>query len=168
MRRTWLILAAAVAIAAILGSVGVASAQEGTTTTKDSTVQGPGPLVNGGLRLTDVVPRGGATGVPKDQTVKATFNKALDPATVNNTTFRLKDKQTGTFVDATVSVSNNNPKVARLSPTTNLTHGDSYKAIIEGGATGVLATDGSQLSSVNTSQGIHFDGTQAYWSFKVK
>jgi hypothetical protein len=168
MRRTWLVLAAAVAIAAILGSVGVASAQEGTTT-KDSSVQAVSPLANGGLRITNVSPQGGATGVSKNTTVRATFNQTLDPTTIESPSnnFKLKDKVTSAIVPATVVVSSNDPNTAKLRPTSPLSAHHSYKAVIVAGTSGVKSDDGDELTSVNTSKGINFDGTQAEWSFKV-
>jgi hypothetical protein len=177
MRRTWVVLAVAVAMAAILGSVGVAVAKEGTTAPKegttapkDSAVKGPGILANGGLRLTNVSPQGGATGVSTTTTVRATFNKPLDPATIESPSnnFKLKDKATNAIVPATVVVSSNDPNTAKLKPTSPLSANHSYKAIIVAGNSGVTSTTGDELTSVNTSKGIKFNGTQAEWSFKVK
>jgi hypothetical protein len=177
MRRTWVVLAVAVAMAAILGSVGVAVAKErttapkeGTTAPKDSAVKGPGILANGGLRLTNVSPQGGATGVSTTTTVRATFNKPLDPATIESPSnnFKLKDKATNAIVPATVEVSSNDPNSAKLKPTSPLSANHSYKAIIVAGNSGVTSTTGDELTSVNTSKGIKFNGTQAEWSFKVK
>jgi hypothetical protein len=177
MMRTWVVLAVAVAMAAILGSVGVAVAKErttapkeGTTAPKDSAVKGPGNLANGGLRLTNVSPQGGATGVSKTTTVRATFNKPLDPATIESPSnnFKLKDKATNAIVPATVEVSSNDPNSAKLKPTSPLSANHSYKAIIVAGNSGVTSTTGDELTSVNTSKGIKFNGTQAEWSFKVK
>jgi hypothetical protein len=177
MRRTWVVLAVAVAMAAILGSVGVAVAKEGTTAPKegttapkDSAVKGPGILANGGLRLTNVSPQGGATGVSTTTTVRATFNKPLDPATIESPSnnFKLKDKATNAIVPATVEVSSNDPNSAKLKPTSPLSANHSYKAIIVAGNSGVTSTTGDELTSVNTSKGIKFNGTQAEWSFKVQ
>jgi hypothetical protein len=177
MRRTWVVLALAVAMAAILGSVGVAVAKErttapkeGTTAPKDSAVKGPGILANGGLRLTNVSPQGGATGVSTTTTVRATFNKPLDPATIESPSnnFKLKDKATNAIVPATVVVSSNDPNSAKLKPTSPLSANHTYKASIEAGNSGVTSTTGDELTSVNTSKGIKFNGTQAEWSFKVK
>lgn len=184
MRRTWVVLAVAVAMAAILGSVGVAVAKEGTTAPKegttaskegtkapkDSAVKGPGILANGGLRLTNVSPQGGATGVSTTTTVRATFNKPLDPATIESPSnnFKLKDKATNAIVPATVVVSSNDPNSAKLKPTSPLSANHSYKTIIVAGNSGVTSTTGDELTSVNTSKGIKFNGTQAEWSFKVQ
>ena len=52
--------------------------------------------------VTDVTPAAATTDVPTSTTVTATFDEALDPATVTTTSFQLRDN-TGTLVAATVA-----------------------------------------------------------------
>ncbi|MDQ2833779.1 MAG: Ig-like domain-containing protein, partial [Acidobacteriota bacterium] len=78
------------------------------------------------------VPANGATGVPTNQVLTATFSKALNPATVNATTFLLKG-QGGTTVTGTVTY-NATASVASFTPSVALTYNTVYTATITTGA----------------------------------
>jgi hypothetical protein len=158
MRRIWLVLAMAVAIAAVLGSVGMASAQD--TTTGDTTTQATK------FTLTDVHPNGGDSSVGPDTKVTATFNKDLRASTINDTSnnFRLKDLTTGNFVGADITVKDG---VAVLNPNHRLKSGHLYKAIIDAGSDGVRSQSGDTLQRV-TANNVHFSGGSASWKFRVR
>jgi Bacterial Ig-like domain len=163
MRRIWLVLAVAVAIATVLGSVGVASAQEtttGDTTTGDTTTQ------SNKFTLTDVHPNGGDSSVGPSTKVTATFNKNLRASTINDSSnnFRLRDLNTGHFVGANITVKDG---VATLNPKNRLKSGHLYKAIIDAGSDGVRSQSGDTLQRV-TAKNVHFSGGSASWKFRVR
>lgn len=167
MRRIWLVFTVAVAL--ILGSLGVASAQERTaptdTTSQDNTTATDSSAPNSSsnkLVLKKIKPQNGATEVSRDTTVKATFNEDLDKSTVRNN-FSLKDTDTGNLVDASISVNGN---VATLTPKQSLKRGDHYKAVLD---SGLRSKSGDKLQSVDSS-GANFDRSnhRASWTFRVQ
>jgi hypothetical protein len=83
--------------------------------------------------VTSVSPSNGATGVNLAANVTATFNEAIDAATVNSSTFELRDS-TSALVSATVSYDSTS-RTATLDPTENLIPGATYTATIKGGVT---------------------------------
>ncbi len=91
-----------------------------------------------------VSPLGGATGVPVDETVSATFSEAIDQTTLNgNFTLAI---QGGGPVAATVSYSSA-LKRATLTPGSSLANDTTYVATISGGAGGVTDLAGNPLAS---------------------
>ena len=78
------------------------------------------------------VPANGATGVPANQVLTATFSKAMNPATITGTTFLLKAGATA--VAGTVTY-NATGSVASFTPTVPLTYNTVYTATITTGAT---------------------------------
>ncbi|NCN43970.1 MAG: hypothetical protein COZ36_10305 [Piscirickettsiaceae bacterium CG_4_10_14_3_um_filter_44_349] len=74
-----------------------------------------------------------ATDVPINRNVTATFNEALDPATVSSSSFTLK--QGTTAISGTVSYSN---KVATFDPTNDLAASTTYTATISTTATDLV------------------------------
>ena len=81
--------------------------------------------------VTSLSPQNGSAGVSTTTAVTATFNKALDPTTVNNSTLELFDAN-NTLVGSSVSYSNST-LTAILQPTTALANSASYTAIVQGG-----------------------------------
>jgi hypothetical protein len=79
------------------------------------------------------VPANGATGVPTNQVLTATFSKAMNAATINATTFLLRGSS-GTAVTGTVTY-NATGSVASFRPSVALTDGTVYMATITTGAT---------------------------------
>jgi hypothetical protein len=77
-----------------------------------------------------------------------TFNEALDPATVNNTTVEFRERQTGVLVPATVSYDDALFKIT-IDPTDPLSPGFAYDAIFHGGSTEPTIKDlaGNSLTS---------------------
>ena len=81
--------------------------------------------------VTATTPLNGATGVNVGTTVTATFSEPMDPATVNTSTFELRDS-TNALVAANVSYSAN---TATLTPNAALNNSATYTATVKGGAT---------------------------------
>ena len=97
------------------------------------------------LAVISVSPASGASGVSTTTSVTATFNQALDPATVNSSTFRLLNS-TNSPVPASVTY-NASTSTATLTPSSALTASSSYQAVITGGANGVKDSSGNPMSS---------------------
>src|SRR5665213_2883606 len=79
------------------------------------------------------VPANGATGVPINQVLSATFSKAMNPATITNATFTLAGPG-GTAVTGVVTY-NATGSIASFTPTVGLAYGTLYTATITTGAT---------------------------------
>jgi hypothetical protein len=92
------------------------------------------PVVNNSPpTVTATSPAAGATGVASSANVTVTFNKAMDPTTINTTTIELRDA-TNTLVPAAVSY--DAPSLtATLHPTAALAASATYTARVHGGAT---------------------------------
>ncbi|WP_157268079.1 N,N-dimethylformamidase beta subunit family domain-containing protein [Azohydromonas aeria] len=84
-----------------------------------------------GPAVTTTTPAAGATGVAADATVQARFNDALDPASVGNATFELRNAA-GAVVPATVRW-DAATRTALLQPTSLLAPGTRYTATVRGG-----------------------------------
>ncbi len=82
-------------------------------------------------RETSVSPLAGASGVRTNANVSATFNEALDAATVSGTTFQLRDAA-NTLVPASVSYSSST-LTATLTPTSALAYSTLYTAVVKAG-----------------------------------
>ena len=85
-------------------------------------------------RVTDTINEPGAINVPTNTRVGATFSEALDPATVTNATFTLKQKSNGAAVSGTTSYSGVD---AVFIPLVNLLPNTEYTATVKSGANGV-------------------------------
>ena len=83
--------------------------------------------------VTSTTPGNGAGGVAANATVTATFNVAVDPATITGSTFQLRDS-TGTTISGTVTYDNSS-RTARLQPALALVPGTTYTAVLKGGVT---------------------------------
>jgi hypothetical protein len=93
--------------------------------------------------ITVTSPVAGAVGVSGTANVSATFSEAMNSATINTTTFVLRDAGNN-VVSATVSY-NATSHVATLNPTPTLTAGATYTATIIGGPSGVTDAAGNSL-----------------------
>jgi hypothetical protein len=85
------------------------------------------------------VPENNVTGVARNSTVEFTFSEAMNPSTINATTFTLK--QGTTAVPGTVTYSGN---TATFTPTTTLAAGSVYTATM---STGAIAVTGNTLEA---------------------
>jgi hypothetical protein len=88
-------------------------------------------------------PADGVSTAELNKKITALFREALDPATVNETTFTLAYDANGTQVDGTVSYSDN---TVIFTPDTDLTADTKYTATI---TTGIKNADGSSPLTVN-------------------
>jgi len=88
-------------------------------------------------------PTAGATGANPAAPVTATFNEALDPATLSTATFELRDP-TDTLVAAAVTYAGN---TATLTPAASLTSSILYTAKVTGGTSGVKDLAGNALAA---------------------
>jgi hypothetical protein len=82
--------------------------------------------------LTSTTPTNSATNVSTATTVKATFNEAMDAATINTSTFKLSDSA-NTLVAATINYDPAN-LTATLTPSSPLTSSTTYTATVLGGS----------------------------------
>ncbi|MBD2441081.1 DUF4082 domain-containing protein [Nostoc sp. FACHB-110] len=92
--------------------------------------------------VTATTPSNNATGVSTTTAVTATFNEALDTATIGSN-FELRDPST-TLVNASISYANN---TATLVPSAALAANTTYTATVKGGATGVKDLAGNALAA---------------------
>ena len=95
--------------------------------------------------VTAVTPSAGATGVPTTTTVTATFSEAMTSASINASTFVLRNGA-GTGVTATVGY-NATTRVATLTPSAALAAGQTYTATVAGGSAGVKDLAGNALAT---------------------
>ncbi len=89
-------------------------------------------------------PAGGATGVALNAVVTATFNEAVDPATVTATTFELRNTASSALVSASVGY-NASTRTATLTPSAALAASTGFTATVRGSATGVRDLAGNAL-----------------------
>ncbi|MBA3589996.1 N,N-dimethylformamidase beta subunit family domain-containing protein, partial [Methylibium sp.] len=83
--------------------------------------------------VTATVPSSGATGVSRTNNLQVTFSEGLDSATVNTSTFELRDPS-NTLVPMAVTYSATNRR-ATLNPTPTLAPLTTYTVTVKGGAT---------------------------------
>ncbi|MET0556822.1 MAG: DUF4082 domain-containing protein [Vicinamibacteria bacterium] len=102
--------------------------------------------------VVSTVPAAGAVGVAVAQDVRATFSKALDPASVGAATFTLRDAG-GALVPAAVTWEAAAFR-AVLRPSSPLAYSTTYTATVSGGPDGVRDLDGQPLAD------------DAVWSFE--
>jgi len=118
----------------------------------------PGQSYNGSNYWVDVVfstpptvlsttPAAGATGVSRTTAITVAFDRAMDPTTINGSTFFLKDSS-GNVVAATVTY-NAATNTATLTPSATLNLAATYNVWLLGGASGPRVRDqyGNYLAS---------------------
>ena len=105
--------------------------------------------------VTAIVPANNATNISSATTVRATFSEAMDSATVNTSTFELRDPA-NVLVPAAVSY-DAATRIATLTPTLPLAAATRYTATVRGGATDPRVKDvaGNALAANRT------------WSFTI-
>jgi hypothetical protein len=96
------------------------------------------PLVTGTINAN------GAKNVAVNTKVGATFSKPMDPLSITNVNFTLKETLTGSAVAGTVSYSGVS---AVFAPLTNLASGKGYTVTVKGGFTGVKDLAGNPMST---------------------
>ncbi|TYL52634.1 N,N-dimethylformamidase beta subunit family domain-containing protein [Agromyces mariniharenae] len=95
--------------------------------------------------LTASTPAPDASGANPTADITATFSEPLDPATVNTSTFQLRDPS-GNVVPAAVGYSAVDRR-AILNPTSSLASGTRYTATVTGGAAGIADAAGNRLAA---------------------
>jgi hypothetical protein len=87
--------------------------------------------------VASTIPANGATGVPISQVVTATFNEAMNPATITTTTFTLAGPG-GTAVAGSVTYTG---LVASFTPSAPLAYNTTYTATITTGVTNTIGVE---------------------------
>lgn len=82
--------------------------------------------------VTAVSPTNGASGVAVNSPVAVTFSEAMDPTTINGTTFTVKVTSSSAAVAGTISY-NSTTHVATFAPTASLTAGTGYTVTVTTG-----------------------------------
>ena len=103
-----------------------------TTTSASVVVNVDNPVDTTPPSVTNTVPTDGASNVALDATITATFSEAMEPTTIDGTTFELRDSANN-LVAATISYNEAN-QTASLTPDSLLINGTQYTATIRGGA----------------------------------
>ncbi|MGA8147307.1 MAG: Ig-like domain-containing protein [Gallionellaceae bacterium] len=85
-----------------------------------------------------------ATNVPINTRVGATFSEGMDPLTITNTTFTLKNSSTGVAVAGVVSYSG---VTALFIPVSYLSPNTRYTVTVKGGSGGVKDLEGNPMTS---------------------
>jgi len=86
----------------------------------------------------------GATGVPINTQIGATFSEAMDPLTITNLNYTLKEFVSGNVVGGTTSYAGVN---AQFIPTNNLTPSTRYTVTVKGAPSGVKDLAGNSMAS---------------------
>ena len=94
--------------------------------------------------VTGTINSNGATNVAINTKVGATFSEGMDPLTITNVTFLLKETVSGAAVAGTMSYSGVN---AVFIPTANLASNRGYTVTVKGGASGVKDLAGNAMVS---------------------
>lgn len=92
-----------------------------------------------------VTPANGASGANVNNNITARFSEAMDAATINGTTFELRDAGNN-LVAATVSYTAAT-RTATLDPNTALAYATTYTATVKGGTGGVSDPAGNELAA---------------------
>jgi Domain of unknown function (DUF4082)/Bacterial Ig-like domain/Bacterial Ig domain len=95
--------------------------------------------------IVDVAPADGSAAADPRDLVTATFDEAIDPATVDAGTFELRDGA-GALVPAAVTYSAGQ-RTATLAPSTPLQYATTYTATLRGGPSGVADRSGNRLAA---------------------
>ena len=112
--------------------------------------------------LVTVVPASGATGVPINQAVSATFNEAMNGLTITSSTFQLYPGTTasGTPVAGTYQY-NPTTMIATFTPTNPLAISSSYTAIVTSGATNLAGVGLGNTGPITNNTWTFTTGTTA-------
>ena len=89
--------------------------------------------------ITSKIPDNGATAVLQSTDIKVTFNEPIDPASINATTFELRDSNSF-LVSSTVSY-NSTTNTATLTPTSSLAGSATYTGSLKGGTVAPVIKD---------------------------
>ena len=93
--------------------------------------------------VTSAIPSNGATGVAINTQVSAVFSESLNPATVNGTTFELRDS--GNSLISAVVIYDDSTRAAVLTPGSVLSYAATFTATVKGAAAGVADASGNRM-----------------------
>jgi hypothetical protein len=138
------------------GDPGCASA------TDDSESPDPPPSDTTAPKVVSTVPTADATGVSPAVNIKATFSEDMLASSIDASTFKLFKKGSTTKIAAQVIYPHPNspPFTAKLDPSSSLTRGVTYKAVVSTGAKDAAGNSLDQDPTLSGSQ-------QKMWFFKV-
>jgi hypothetical protein len=154
-RRKLVTLLAGAAAAALMVTMAGASA---------AAVTGPGARAVTPLRVTDVNPDGGSTGVPTDAAIFVDFDTRMDSDTVfENIALRKKGSRRGLGV---TDVYNFPDDTWAGYPHKALQPDTVYQVVVRGGRDGVRGEDGNRLGGVDDASARFRDG-DVIWSFRT-
>ncbi|MCI0641905.1 MAG: PKD domain-containing protein [Gemmataceae bacterium] len=119
------------------------TAMAATFTSSFTTVADAAPSV------TSVTPASGTTGVAVGSNITVVFSEAMDAASINSSTVRLKNSA-GNVLSASVSYNSTN-NTATIDPANSLTFSTSYSVEVLGGASGVKDAVGTAMAATFTS-----------------
>jgi hypothetical protein len=153
IRRLTTLIAGTAMAALILAMAGVAWAAD----------PGPGAQGASAVRITDVSPDGGSTGVPRDTIIVVDFDSDMKANTVYpNITLKKKGAR-----KAVPNLSTYTPDdVYTGYPQKRLQADTVYQVIVDGGRDGVRAKDGGKLGGVDDPSARFKDGN-VIWSFRT-
>ena len=126
---------------------GIDNNRDGNTDEPDETCPAPTEEDTTAPKVTDVVPMDGEQNVATGTNVETAFSEAMNPDTINTSTFILTNQDSSTPVEATVVYETYNPtySVAWLYPKSELASNTTYTATIKGGASGAKDEAGNAL-----------------------
>jgi hypothetical protein len=94
--------------------------------------------------VTSTINANGATGVPINTSIGATFSEGMDPLTITNVNFSLKETVSGNAVAGVVSYAGVNAVFAPLNP---LAYDTQYTVTVKGSPSGVKDLAGNPMAS---------------------
>src|SRR3989449_289115 len=116
--------------------------------------------------MTVQAPAPGATGVPLNTTVTASFSKAMNAATITTASFRLRAAGSTADVPATVTV-NAAGTLATLTPSSPLGAGTVYTATVAGSVTDAIGTPLGADSLWRDRKSTRLNSSHGYISYAV-
>ncbi len=117
-----------------------------TPASRTWTVDPTAPTDTTAPTVSTITPASGATGVPRTTTVTATFSEAMDPTTLNASTFTLSKQGSASTITTMVSYDATTNKVT-LKPSSTLAASTKYTVTVKAGAGGVKDKASNPLAS---------------------
>ena len=126
---------------------GIDNNRDGNRDELDETCPAPTEEDTTAPTVTDIVPTDGEQNVLTGTNVETAFSEAMNPDTINTSTFTLTKQDSSTQVEATVGYETYNPTygVASLYPNSELAPNTTYTATMKGGASGAKDLAGNAL-----------------------
>lgn len=116
------------------------------------------------LRIADVAPDGGSTGMPTNTTISVDFASPVDSSTLDeNIKLKRKGARKAVFLLGSYDAPN---ETFTGFPRNPLRPGTVYQVIVDGGRDGVRGDDGGRLGGVADPSARRVDG-DVVWSFRT-